>query len=68
MWQQDFGTMVCKFEYKETNLVKLETQWKKETEIMYLDDKKEDLTKYAGTRKLHEVNNNKGDHQLISIQ
>ena len=46
--------------------VKLETQKKKETDIMYLDDKKEDLTKYAAIRKAHEVINHKGEHQLIS--
>ena len=33
---------------------------------MYLNEKKEDLTTYTAIRKLHEVNNYKGEHQLLS--
>ena len=34
---------------------KLETQNKKETEIMYLEEKENDLTTNTSIRKLHEV-------------
>ena len=45
--------------------VKLETK-EKDNEIIYLDDKEDDLTEFKAIRKLHEVNNHKSDHQLIN--
>ena len=33
---------------------------------MYLEEKEDDLTTYAAIRKLHEVNNYKGEHQLVN--
>ena len=45
---------------------KIETQDKKQTEIMYIENKKEHLTTYTATRRVHEVNNHKGEHQLIN--
>ena len=46
--------------------IKLETQDNKETKIMYLEERWNDLTTYAAVRKVHEVNNHKGEHQLIN--
>ena len=46
--------------------VKMETIEKKDNGIMYLDDKQEDLTEFKAIRKLHEVNNHKGEMQLIN--
>ena len=44
--------------------VMLETQ--KENGVMYLDNKKKDLTSFQAIKKLHEVNNHKGVDKLIS--
>ena len=45
--------------------IKLETKDKKGNEIMYLEDQEDDLTTYNTIRRVHEVNNHKGEHQLI---
>ena len=34
--------------------------------ITYLKDKENDLTTYASIKKIHEVNNHRGEHKLIS--
>ena len=34
--------------------------------ITYLEDKENDLTTYASIKKIHEVNNHRGEHKLIS--
>ena len=44
--------------------VKLETQSKKDNEIMYLEEKEYDLSTYTYIRKLYEVNI--GEYQLIN--
>ena len=44
----------------------METQDKKETQIMYLEEKENDLITYADIKMVHEVNNHKGEHQLIN--
>ena len=46
--------------------IELETIEKKDNEIVYLDDNEEDLIEFKAIRKLHEVNNHKGEHQLIN--
>ena len=46
--------------------IKLETQDKKQTEIMYLEDQEDDLTTYNAIGRVHEVKNHKGEHQLIN--
>ena len=37
-----------------------------EKEVVYLDDKEEDLTSFQAIQKVHEVNNHKGVDQLLS--
>ena len=44
----------------------LETISRGEKEIMYLEDKEQDLTSFESVRKVHEVNNHKGSDQLVS--
>lgn len=46
--------------------IALETYKKGEKEIMYLEDREEDLTSLASFKKVHKVNNHKGADQLIS--
>ena len=43
--------------------VVLET--KTENEVMYLEDKEEDLTSFGAIKMVNEVNNNKGVEQLM---
>ena len=44
----------------------LETRNRGDKEIMYLEDKEENLTSYESVRKVHEVNKHKGSDQLVS--
>ena len=46
--------------------IKLEAQDKKETEIKCLEEKENYLTTYAAIIRVHEVNNIKGEYQLIN--
>ena len=44
--------------------IRLETKIKKENEIRYLKDKKEDFTTFKSTKKVHEASNYKSADQL----
>ena len=46
--------------------INTETRNRGDKEIMYLEDKEENLTSYESVRKVHEVNNHKGSDQLVS--
>ena len=44
----------------------IENKSRLNTEILYLEDKKEDLTSLTAVRRIHEVNNNKSSEKLIA--